>query len=114
LAREQLNELLERFTDINPMVQAQRAKVAALERAGTLKSKIVPARNTGGTNAPAVASRTAASAELFSGQLQSLETARLGFSERRRTFELLEESPPGYFQILKPATAQTSSRGAKI
>jgi protein involved in polysaccharide export with SLBB domain/capsular polysaccharide biosynthesis protein len=107
LAREELNELLERYTDIHPLVQAQRAKVAAMERSGPAQEQNGSTKNGARlTNAPATAGRTAGGAELFSGQLQSLETARLAFSERQRTFGLLQESPPGYFQVLKPATTQ--------
>lgn len=112
LARDELNELLERYTDLHPLVQAQRAKLAAIEKSGSASSAVAASHDTNAASARATTggihsgTGRATDAELFSGQLQSLETARLAFSEKQRTFQLLQENAPGYFQILKPATPQ--------
>jgi len=117
LAREELNELLERYTDLHPLVQGQRAKVAAMEKSGAATTAATDQPDRSGSAPPGVspAERTFEGADRFGAQLQTLETARLGFSERQRTLQLLQVNPPGYYQVLKPATAQDLiKRGRKL
>jgi len=113
-AREELVELLTRYTDAHPAVQAQRAKLAAME--ATFADKPAEAtgvtRATGGTvsstnqaspRTPLIAAGTN-DFELLRGKLQALENARLALVTRQRTAQALEENPPGYYQLLAPAT----------
>jgi protein involved in polysaccharide export with SLBB domain/capsular polysaccharide biosynthesis protein len=92
-ANDELVDLTVRYTDAHPRVQAQRAKVAALE--AQLANKAADP-----TGAPPVASDL----EILRGKLQVLESSRLGLIERHRMAQSFTENPPGYYQLLSPAT----------
>jgi protein involved in polysaccharide export with SLBB domain/capsular polysaccharide biosynthesis protein len=92
-ARDELVDLMVRYTDAHPRVQAQRAKVAALETQLTDKAA-------NPTGEPPVTSDL----EILRGKLQVLESSRLGLVERHRMAQSFAENPPGYYQLLSPAT----------
>ena len=111
-ARDQLDDLLVRYTDVHPLVREQRARLAALEES---QRRSAPA--TAG-NSPA-ASRAAVSPAVspaFYGRItpeevamgerfRSLETNRALLIGRQRAIQPFRENPPGYFRILLSATA---------
>jgi protein involved in polysaccharide export with SLBB domain/capsular polysaccharide biosynthesis protein len=111
-AREQLDDLLTRFTDAHPLVIEQRARLAALEeeqkRVGTAEA----ARPAAGPRpAPAVPSSSlvfgrATPEEVAMGErVRDLETNRAMLIERQRAIQPFRENPPGYFRVLLSAAA---------
>jgi len=110
-AREQLDDLMVRYTDAHPLVIEQRARLAALEE---------QARRSPGAAAAArpVADRTPGSPAFASAllgpitpeevamgeRLRSLETSRALLIGRRRAIQPFREDPPGYFRVLRPAS----------
>lgn len=136
LAREELATLLSKYTDLHPLVQEQRAKIAILEKqlaetpnaggthsvlprapaTGRLSQTNAPAgragsptRQTGAnpalaTTPPAPAPGSDLQTDMLLSQLQALAVSRLNLSIRQREAQLFAENPPGYCQILAPAT----------
>jgi len=115
-AREQLDDLLVRYTDAHPLVRTQRAELAALEdqqRRAAANAAAAAALN------PPHAARTHAAApgpsalygrlspeEVALGErLRSLETNRALLISRERAIQPFREDPPGYFRVLVPASA---------
>ncbi|HSY19684.1 MAG TPA: hypothetical protein VK815_15180, partial [Candidatus Acidoferrales bacterium] len=108
-ARDDLAGLLARYTDAHPLVQAKRAEIAALEN--ELPSQ---ASSGGETNTAAFAS---SDPEVIRSKLASLESARLTLIGRGQEAESLVANPPGYCQLLAPATEKDlvkHGRRAKI
>lgn len=125
-AREQLADLLARYTEAHPLVQEQQARVAVLgKQVAELAEK--PAIATGG-NRGSVASAAAAlpletatadggDVEIMREVSKALEGQRLLVNGRFRLTKLLQENPPGYFRLFAPATpehALVNQPGAKI
>lgn len=113
-ARDQLADLLARYTDAHPLVQEQRARLAALEKqAADLAAR--PAREGPGTpgSAPTPASAAEAAAAAASGDYETmrdvgkaLEGQRLTLAGRLQLTQMLQQSPPGYFRMFAPATPE--------
>jgi protein involved in polysaccharide export with SLBB domain/capsular polysaccharide biosynthesis protein len=111
-AREQLDDLLMRYTDAHPLVREQRARLAALEE--ELRHTAPPAQ--GGTAAgsrkapkpvvsPMFYGRVAPEDVALSERLRAQETNRALLIERQRAIQPFRENPPGYFRVLLSAAA---------
>lgn len=97
-ARDQLLDLLGRYTDAHPLVQEQRARIAVLEE-----------QVAGLGNQPATTSTDAppdGSPEVSRDVLKTLENQRLALVGRLRLAQMLERTPPGYYRIFAPATPE--------
>lgn len=109
-SRQKLVELLAQYTDAYPLVQAQRAKIAAIEN---LLNKTQAA-----TNAPAFAVAAGANdPEVVRGKLEALEKTRLNLLNQRQAVQAFEANPPGFCRLLAPATLKgvvAHSRMAKV
>lgn len=113
-AREQLADLLVRYTEAHPLVQEQQARVAVLEKQLT-ELAARPAVITTGTVAaaspaaipPEVAAAVAAGdAEVMREVSKALEGQRLQVSGRLRLTRMLEQNAPGYYRIFSLATPE--------
>jgi protein involved in polysaccharide export with SLBB domain/capsular polysaccharide biosynthesis protein len=108
-ARDDLAGLLGKYTDAHPLVQAKRAEIDALEK------ELSPQNPPGGATNGFLPAETGR--DVIVSKLQSLETARLTLIARRQVAEALAANPPGYCQLLAPATEKElvkHGRGAKI
>lgn len=115
-AREELSELLTRYTDAHPLVQGQRAKVSALER--EVKAMGMPLPDASGatalaaSNMPELASAPLATAsaqhdpEILRAQWQSLANARLLLAGRLSAARLFEKTPAGYVRLFSEASME--------
>jgi len=109
-AREQLDDLLVRYTDAYPLVREQRARLAALE-----EDQRQTASPPAGTQAPrSRMAPTPAISPLFYGRVtpeevamservRALETNRALLIERQRAIQPFRDNPPGYFRVLLSA-----------
>jgi protein involved in polysaccharide export with SLBB domain/capsular polysaccharide biosynthesis protein len=110
-ARDELVDLLARYTEAHPLVQAHQAKLAALERQLAEKPSDASLGVTpvpGGSPLSDAMEHVArlsegTDPELLRGKLQSLENSRLTLLGRLRAAQSLEENPPGYYQLLAAA-----------
>jgi uncharacterized protein involved in exopolysaccharide biosynthesis len=126
IAQQELVDLQTRYTDAHPLVQAQRARVQAIEQqiavADSKAKAIRPAPS------PVAAALVAAAPklrfnragrltatgplnplsdpEVLRSKFQSLENARVLLQGRLRASEAFEREPPGYFRLLAPATVK--------
>ncbi len=119
-ARDQLVDLLSRYTDAHPAVQAQRAKLAAIETEmaamGTpppspvqrpaspvLTAAAVPAVQVAATR------ESRADPELLRSQLQSLEGTHQLLESRLIAAQLFQDHPTGYLRSFTEAVPQDVS-----
>lgn len=111
-ARDQLADLLLRYTDAHPLVQEQTAKVVALEKQLDEVAKKNPGvlRPTARTEEPAPTQATSvAGTEDYEGLREvskALESQRLTLASRLRLTQMLQNRPPGYYRLFAPATAE--------
>ncbi|HKB56177.1 MAG TPA: polysaccharide biosynthesis/export family protein, partial [Lacunisphaera sp.] len=115
-ARDQLADLLARYTDAHPLVQEQRARVAVMEKqVAELANRPAVAVGNGGTAAPpaAVANPATEAAAVASGDFEvmrevskALEGQRLLLGGRLRLTKMLQQTPPGYYRIFASATPE--------
>jgi capsular polysaccharide biosynthesis protein len=113
-ARDELFDLLTRYTDAHPLVQAQRSKIAAIEKqmqqqteppAPTVVAGPVPSAATGKSTAEAApASEPETDLDIIKTKLTALESARLSLLSRENTLQLFEKNSPGNYRVLLPAT----------
>lgn len=112
IAMSELNDLLAKYTEIHPAVQAKQAQVQQLE---TAMNEYV-------ANAPTNVSWSTASAprgttrpgdagynpetDIVLNKLRALEEGRMNLNERYRQAELYAEQPPGVVRVFAPATLQ--------
>ena len=111
-AREQLEDLLSRYTDAYPLVRVQRARLAVLEEEQLHAPAVVPAAIPPGTRAAAAPGassmfygRVTAQEAALIERLRTLETNRALLIARQRAIQPFRENPPGYFRVLLPASA---------
>ena len=110
-AREQLDDLLIRYTDAHPLVLEQRARIAALEKeqgeagASATDSPGVASHSSTQVNPPMYYGRVTPEDVAVSERLRALETNRALLSERKRAIQPFRENPPGYFRVLLSASA---------
>jgi protein involved in polysaccharide export with SLBB domain/capsular polysaccharide biosynthesis protein len=111
-ARDQLADLLARYTDAHPLVQEQRARLAALEKqVNELATR--PAQAGPANPAPSSASAAEAAAAASSGDYETmrdvgkaLEGQRLTLTSRLHLTQLLQQTPPGYYRMFAPAAPE--------
>jgi protein involved in polysaccharide export with SLBB domain/capsular polysaccharide biosynthesis protein len=117
----QLNDLLAKYTEKHPSVQATREQIEDLQKQ---LAKLPP----GITNSPTLASQVANSlarppdavnpeSQIFQIRLLSLEEAHAQMRARQREAELYASNPPGLAHIFAEAsmkTVQAGMRGVKI
>ena len=130
-ACDELADLLGRYTDAHPAVQAKRAEIAALEKEGASLRPALGAAGGGSSSQSAEPSTTRATAggapesvsapdperEVLVSKLQTLESARLTLIGRKQAAEALAANPPGYCQLLASATPRDlvkQGRRAKV
>ncbi len=118
-ARDELFDLLTRYTDAHPQVQAQRSKIAAIEKqlqhmepaaptaqAPTMASAVPIVKPQ--TETPAATTTAAAEPEvdldILKTKLTALESARLSLLSRENMLQMFEKNSPGNYRILLPAT----------
>lgn len=110
-ARDQLDDLTVRFTDINPLVIQQRARVALLEESQRRAASTAAANATTVTRAPspsqspALYGRVTPEEVAMGERFRSLETNRALLISRQRAIHPFRENPPGYFKVLLSASA---------
>ncbi|SDS43249.1 polysaccharide biosynthesis/export family protein [Opitutus sp. GAS368] len=113
-AREQLADLLARYTEAHPLVQEQKARLAALEQqVAQLANRPAVAPGGGGAPDPTAASGAAMDAAMAGGDVEimrevskALEGQRLVLAGRLRLTKMLQDNPPGYYRIFAPATPE--------
>lgn len=109
-ARGQLADLLGRYTDAHPLVQEQRARIAALEQQIAALAA-GPAPLPPGPAAPAASVASGDyNYENLREVVQALEGQKLSLASRLHLTEMLVQHPPGYCRRFAPATpAQTEA-----
>ena len=111
-ARDQLDDLLVRFTDAHPLVREQRARLAALEdvqrRSAATATGSVPANARPAAPpalSPAFYGRITPEEVAMGERFRSLETNRAVLIGRQRAIQPFRDNPPGYFRVLLSAAA---------
>jgi protein involved in polysaccharide export with SLBB domain/capsular polysaccharide biosynthesis protein len=108
-ARDQLNELLVRYTEAHPLVREQQARLAGLEDLQR-RSAATAARAPGKSRASApvmsqaIYGRITPEEVAMGERLRALENNRALLISRQRAIQPFRETPPGYFRTLMPAT----------
>jgi protein involved in polysaccharide export with SLBB domain/capsular polysaccharide biosynthesis protein len=108
-ARDQLDDLLVRYTDAHPLVREQRARLAALQEAQSRAAAANPPGSAQSALPPAVAQalygRISPEEVAMGERLRSLESNRAILLARQRAIQPFRDDPPGYFRVLSPVTA---------
>lgn len=111
-AHDQLDDLLVRYTDAHPLVREQRARIAAIQEAqrrsdaAPVASLAVGARPmVSPALAPAFYGRVTPEEIAMGERFRALETNRAVLVGRQRAIHPFREDPPGYFRVLRSATA---------
>jgi protein involved in polysaccharide export with SLBB domain/capsular polysaccharide biosynthesis protein len=106
-SRQDLDELLGRYTDAHPLVIAQRAQLAALEDEQRKNPKASVTRTAAAQAAlsPIIYGRVTPEEVAMGERLRSLETTRALLISRQRALQPFREAPPGYFRVLLSAAA---------
>lgn len=113
-ARLELSDLQTRYTDAHPLVQMQKARVAALEKQFGAPAQTTPIPQLD-PNAPPPLS--AGEFNSLTERARSLELERATLTSRLQVTEMLAQNPPGHYKLFSPATAEravVNSPGAKI
>ncbi len=109
-ARDELANLLLRYTEAHPLVREQRAKLAALAEqfaASDISGKIGPDTplNRAGTGNGGNA-RLPMDYEVVLNRLRTLENNHAELVTRQRLINIFKNSPPGYFRVMIPASPE--------
>lgn len=111
-AREQLDDLLTRYTDAHPSVIEQRARLAALveeqRQSPTSAAASSPARPRAQRVpliSPLVYGRATPDEVATGERVRAMETNRALLIERQRAIQPFRDNPPGYFRVLLSAAA---------
>ena len=111
-AREQLDDLLVRYTEVHPLVREQRARVAALEEIQRRSASVAGGNSPVGAHAAVAASvppvfygRITPEEVAMGERFRSLETNRALLIGRQRAIQPFRDNPPGYFRVLLSAAA---------
>jgi len=111
-ARDQLDDLLTRYTDAHPMVLEQRAQLAALEDQQSKSGASETAVQSPGQVAPPQSAispmnygRVTPEDVAMGERMRALETNRALLIARQRALQPFRDNPPGYFRILLSASA---------
>src|SRR6266566_7556753 len=101
---------------MHPLVQAQRAEIAAIET--QLTPTLADQTPTNNSASASVSSQFGENdPEIIRGKLQSFETARLTLLGKQQAVQTFEANPPGFCRVLASATekdAVAHGRFAKI
>ena len=114
-AREDLVQLLVKYTDAHPLVQEKKAEIAAIEdllatnARGAGTNSLIPYAGgpLSGENDPLI----------VRSKLEVLEHTRLALLDKQQAVRAFEANPPGFCRLLAPATVRdlvTHSRRAKV
>ncbi len=111
-AREQLEDLLSRYTEAHPLVREQRARLAALEDEQRQAAPPVPSGGPASTRAaapsaiaPFLYGRVSPEESAMGERLRTLELNRALLIARLRAIQPFRDNPPGYFRVLLSASA---------
>ncbi len=105
-ARDQLDDLLARYTDAHPLVREQRARLGALEAAQRRAPAAAPSSaTTAPALSPAFYGRITPEEVAMGERFRALETNRALLIGRQRAIQPFREDPPGYFRVLLSPTA---------
>lgn len=111
-ARDQLDDLLVRYTDAHPLVREQRTRLAALvdvqrrSQAATLgQSPAVSRPAAPPALSPAFYGRITPEEVAMGERFRALETNRALLIGRQRAIQPFRNDPPGYFRVLLSPTA---------
>lgn len=116
-ARVTLTQLLSKYTDRHPLVQAQRAEIAAIETQLTPGMAVADAATQPTNTLSALPVTGEKDPEIIRGKLQSFETARLTLLGKQQAVQSFEANPPGFCRVLASATdkdVESHPRHAKI
>jgi protein involved in polysaccharide export with SLBB domain/capsular polysaccharide biosynthesis protein len=116
VARDQLDDLLVRYTDAHPLVREQRAQLTALEE--------IQRRSAATDSHPPAGARPAAGPEIspaFYGHItpeeialgerfRTLEGNRAMLRSRQEAIQPFRDNPPGYFRVLLSVAADPTLR----
>lgn len=108
-ARDQLNDLLVRYTDAHPLVREQQARLASLEdlqrrSAATAAASPSKARSSAPAISQAIYGRVTPEEVAMGERLRTLENNRALLISRQRAIQPFRDAPPGYFRTLMPAS----------
>ncbi len=115
-ARDELFDLLTRYTELHPLVQAQQSKIGAIEKqmllfgSADVAVPVPPASNNIAVPPlllpvdAGLSAEPATDLDIIRTKLTSLEESRITLLNRQNTLELFEKSSPGIYRILLPAT----------
>ena len=111
-ARDQLDDLLVRYTDVHPLVREQRTRLAALEEVQRRSAASATANLPAGSRpaaaaavSPAFYGRVTPEEVAMGERFRALETNRALLIGRQRAIQPFRDNPPGYFRVLLSATA---------
>ena len=107
----ELHDLLAKFTDLHPTVQAKKEEIASLQAGVDSTLKANPGLTAQAMSAPA--SRPGETTpfnpelDIVRTKLLSLEQGRVELANRQREAQLMADDPPGIVRILVPGTLKT-------
>lgn len=110
-ARDELIELLTRYTEAHPVVKAQRNKLATIEKELATMG-VQPGREAEKPDAvkagiaPAGTTQSSVDPEMLRSQLQAVEATRLVLASRLGAARIFQHSPPGYLRMFAEASAE--------
>jgi protein involved in polysaccharide export with SLBB domain len=113
-AKEELTELLTKYTDLHPLVKSKRAEIAALEAQvpeDLLNDKRFSAERPSNSRQPADRLQLPShdEDEIASLQLRQSERIRQQLIDRKRVIQFFKTTPPGNFRVMQPATPDNVS-----
>jgi protein involved in polysaccharide export with SLBB domain/capsular polysaccharide biosynthesis protein len=108
----ELSDLLGKYTDLNPLVEAKRNQIKAVEtQIATARTNTVVATASGEyfvpTRTPEGPGAFNPQVDLIRTKLLALENGRVQLATRQREAELYASNPPGVVRVFAPATIQT-------
>jgi protein involved in polysaccharide export with SLBB domain/capsular polysaccharide biosynthesis protein len=106
-ARDQLDDLLVRYTDAHPLVREQRARLAALEAVQRRSTSAATGHSAAAALAvsPAFYGRITPEEVAMGERFRSLESNRALLVGRQRAIQPFRDNPPGYFRVLLSVNA---------
>jgi hypothetical protein len=97
--REQLEDLLSRYTDAHPLVREQRRDTLSPSHATAARPLPLPAAP------PVIYNRFTLEEVALGERLRPMEAYRALLIERQQAIQPFRDNPPGYFRVLLSATA---------
>jgi len=105
----ELNDLMLKYTDIHPFVQAKREQIKAIEEqiAETSTNTSLPATGRGATVIGPGETVSNPELDIIRTKLLTLEEARVQLANRQREAAMFATNPPGIVREFAPATLKT-------